>query len=141
MLKHWISMVCRMDRIPSFVIEIWHTCILYCLFPIFSSPESKAQVSFSNKNLTVVRHRCCKLFTFSSTTPEPLGQFQSNLAQLIFGWRGFKFIQMKGPALFQGEIITKLRKYIDKTGQKLSLNEGNLSVLNERFLLFPRGDN
>ena len=49
----------------------------------------------------------CKLFTFSSSSPEPLGQFQPNLAQSILGWRGFKFVQMKGPALFQGEIITK----------------------------------
>ena len=30
-----------------------------------------------------------------------------DLAQCILGWRGLKFIQMKGPALFQGEIITK----------------------------------
>ena len=49
----------------------------------------------------------CKLFTFSSSSPEPLGQFQTNLAQSILGWRGFQFVQMKGPALFQGEIITK----------------------------------
>ena len=49
----------------------------------------------------------CKLFTFSSSSSEPLGQFQPNLAQSILGWRGFKFVQMKGPALFQGEIITK----------------------------------
>ena len=60
-----------------------------------------------------VRCCCCrcrrrrKLFTFSSSSPEPLGQFQPNLAQSILGWRGFKFVQMKGPALFQGEIITK----------------------------------
>ena len=50
----------------------------------------------------------CKLFTFSSSSPEPLGQFQPNLAQSIrLGWRRFNFVQMKGPALFQGEIITK----------------------------------
>ena len=70
------------------------------------------------------------------------GQFHSNLAQIILCWRGFKFVkvkgytlslgeiieeihwrnlkifswitQMKGHALFQGEIITKWRKYIDK---------------------------
>ena len=42
----------------------------------------------------------CKLFTLSSSSPEPLGQFQPNLAQSIDGWRGFKFVQMKGPALF-----------------------------------------
>ena len=73
----------------------------------FTSPEPKAQVSFPEQNLSVVRRRCrCKLFTFSSSSPEPLGQHQPNLAQ--------KNVQMKGPALFPGEIITKLRKYIDE---------------------------
>ena len=58
---------------------------------LFSSPEPKAQVSFSDQNLSVVRRcrrRCrCrrKLFTFSSSSPEPLGQFQPNLAQSILG--------------------------------------------------------
>ena len=45
---------------------------------------------------------------------EPLGQFQPNLAQSILGWWGFKISQRKGHALFQGEIITKCEKYIDK---------------------------
>ena len=49
-----------------------------------------------------------------SSPPEPLVEFQPNLAQSILGWRGFKFIQMKDPALFQGEIITKEQKYIDE---------------------------
>ena len=61
--------------------------------PLFSSPEPKAQVSFSDQNLSVVRRRRCrgrcrrcrKLFTFSSSSPEPLGQFQPNLAQSILG--------------------------------------------------------
>ena len=35
-----------------------------------------------------------------SSSPEPLGQFQPNLAQSILGWRGFNFVQIKGPALF-----------------------------------------
>ena len=44
---------------------------------LFSSPEPKAQVSFSDQNLSVVRRRrcccpySCKLFTFSSSFPEP----------------------------------------------------------------------
>ena len=42
-----------------------------------------------------VRPSVCKLFTFSSSSPEPLGQFQPILAQSILGWRGFKFVQMK----------------------------------------------
>ena len=35
-----------------------------------------------------------------SSSPEPLGHFQPNLAQIIFGWREFKFFQMKGPFFF-----------------------------------------
>ena len=50
----------------------------------FSSPEPKAQVNFSDQNLSVFRRRYRKFFTFSSS-PEPLGQFQSNLAQSILG--------------------------------------------------------
>ena len=86
---------------------------------LFSSPELKAQVSFSDHlssvvclsvRLSVCLSVCpsvCKLFTFSSSSPELLGQFQPNLAQSILGWWGFKFVQMKGPALFRGEIIMK----------------------------------
>ena len=40
-----------------------------------------------------------------SSYSEQLGQFQPNLAHSILGWMGFKFVQVKGPALFQGEII------------------------------------
>ena len=32
------------------------------------------------------------------------------MAQSILGWRGFKFVQIKGPSLFQGEIITQIAK-------------------------------
>ena len=76
---------------------------------VFSSPEPKAQVSFSDQNLSVVRRcrRRHKLFTFSSSSPEPLDQFQPNLAQSILGWRGLKFAQIKGFAFLQGEIIMK----------------------------------
>ena len=44
-----------------------------------------------------------------SSSPEPLAQFQPNLAQSILVWRGYKFVQMKSNALFQGEIILHLR--------------------------------
>ena len=78
-----------------------------CCLLIFSSPEPKAQVSFSDQNLSVVRRRCrccrCrKLFTFSSSSPEPLGQFQPNLAQSILGWREIVFVQTKS------QIIVKI---------------------------------
>ena len=43
-----------------------------------------------------------------TSSPEPLGQFEPNLAQSILGWRGFKFVQMKGHTLFQWVIIAKM---------------------------------
>ena len=69
------------------------------------------QVSFSDRLSSLVclsvRPSVCKLFLFSTSSQEPLGQFQPNLAQSILGLREFNIVQMKGPALFQGEIITK----------------------------------
>ena len=50
---------------------------------------------------------CSNKWPCSFPRAEPLSRFRPNLAQSILGWRGFKFDQMKGPALFQGEIITK----------------------------------
>ena len=49
---------------------------MYAIF--ISSPELKAQVSFSEYNLSVVRgswSRRRKLFTFSSPSPEPQDHF------------------------------------------------------------------
>ena len=53
---------------------------------LVSSPESNAQVSFSDQNLSAVRSCRHKLFTFFSSSPQPLGQFQPNLARSILGW-------------------------------------------------------
>ena len=49
-----------------------------------------------------------------SSSQELLDQCQSILLHSFLGWRGFKFVQIMGPALFQGEIITKYQKYIDE---------------------------
>ena len=38
------------------------------------------------------------------TTPEPLVQFQPNLALSNHWWRGFKFVQMKGHTLSKGRL-------------------------------------
>ena len=70
------------------------------------------------------------------------GAIQSNLAQSILGYNGFEFVQMKGPALFQGEIIMKLRKYFDEiwktSSPELSPFQPNLAqcVLGWRGLKF-----
>ena len=61
--------------------------------------------------LSVVLPSVCKLFAFSSSSQEPLGWFQPNVAQSIHECRKFMFVQR---TLFQGEIITKWRKYIDE---------------------------
>ena len=83
----------------------------------------------------------CRLFTFLSYTPEPLGQFQPNLAQSILWWRGFKFAQMKGltlPKIFfsrtTGPISAKL-------GTKYSLMKGIQICSNEGPYPSQRGDN
>ena len=52
---------------------------------IFSSPELKAQVSVSDHNLPVVVVIVSVNFSHFVSFPEPLGQFQPNLAQNIFG--------------------------------------------------------
>ena len=54
---------------------------------VFSSPEL-ITCRPSSVRLSVCLSVCpsvCKLFTFSSSSPEPLGQFQPNLAQSILG--------------------------------------------------------
>ena len=79
------------------------------------------------------------LFTFSSSSPESI------LAQSIFGWRGFKFVQMKGHTLFQGKIITKYRKYfnlmlISSAPKPLCHSQSNLaqSILGWRIFSFKQ---
>ena len=82
------------------VIDHLWTDFLHVLSVLFfsSSAELKAQVSFSDRLLSVACLTVClsvhKLCTFSFSSAEPLGQFQPNLAQSIFGWRGFNFVQM-----------------------------------------------
>ena len=78
-----------LSPLQSMHIESNFSWFISCV-AFFSSAEPTAQVSFSDQNLSAVRRRCrrcrrrCrKLFTFSSSSPEQLGQFQPNLAQSI----------------------------------------------------------
>ena len=74
----------------------------FCHEPLFCSLELKLVWAFL---LSVVRLSASpsvrKLFAFSSSL-EPIGQFQPNLAQSILEWRGFKIFEMKGYACFHG---------------------------------------
>ena len=81
--------------------------LLQRLYTHFSSPELKAQVSFSDRLSSVVGPSVCKLFTFSSFSTEPLGQFQPNFAQSFLELGGFNFFKLKGYALPKGEKIAK----------------------------------
>ena len=90
------------------MVSLFHTLTL------FSSPELKAQVSFSDQNLSVVRRRCrrcrCRrfhIFMFFSRTTGPISTKFGTKHPWV---KGFKFVQMKGPALCQGEIITQIAK-------------------------------
>ena len=49
---------------------------------------------FSDQNVPIVRRR--NIFTFSPSSPEPLNQFKSNLAQSLLGLKGLKYVRMKG---------------------------------------------
>ena len=72
-----------------FFIYIYPVSLLFIIqkfIHIFSSPQPKAHMPFSDQNLLVVHRRHChKQFTFSSHSPEPLDQFQQNLARSILG--------------------------------------------------------
>ena len=107
--------------------------------------------------LSVIPCRCCcrrrsKLFTFSSYSPEPLGQFQPNSPQNILRWREFKFVQMKGHTLFQWEIKIhwqNLKIFFSRTAWPISTKLGTkhpwvLGIQvwpNEGQHPFPRVDN
>lgn len=61
---------------------------------LFSPTEPNAEVGFSDK------WNCFRCLSLSLTSlyssPEPLVQYQPNLAQNILGWTAFKFFQMDG---------------------------------------------
>ena len=90
-----------------------------------------------------------------SFSPEPLGQFQPNLAQSILELRQFKFVQMKGPVLFQGGDnyeIAKIHRWnlkifflqnhlanFNQTWHKASLGEGDASLFKRRTPPISKG--
>ena len=76
------------------------------------SPELKAQVSFSDRLLSAVCLSVCKLFTFSSSSQKPLGQFQPNLAKSILGWWEIMFVQMKGQIIFSRTKLTVVQSIL-----------------------------
>ena len=65
----------------------------------------------------------CKLFTFSSSSLEPLHQFQPNLAQSILGWIRFNFLKIKGHLnSFSRGDNNKSQNFVDKIKKKILQN-------------------
>ena len=93
------------------------------------------------------RRRCHKLFTFSSSSPESLGQFQPFLAQSILGWRAFKFVRMNvwncenAMTNFKNLHLQNQWANFNQTWLKVSLSEGDSSLFKWRANSFQRGDN
>ena len=86
---------------------------------LFSSPKLTAQWAFLMACRLSVNF---SIFIFFSRTT---GTTKLNTKHL--GWRGFKFVQMKDHTHFQGEIIPKIGKYIDKIKKILSQFQPNLA--------------
>ena len=104
---HYVWKGCNFVKKKKIFTILQEVICLEIKMSIFSSPWPKAQVSISDQNF--VRCRSCrKHFTFSYSSPEPLRQFQPNLAQSILLKREFKFVQIKGSAFLQGKIMTKI---------------------------------
>ena len=97
-----------------------------------SLPDLKGQVSFSDQNLSVVSRRCCcrccKLFTSSSSSPEPLSQFLPNLSKASLG-KGDKkiFSRITGPISTKLGTIqpwVKRFKFVQRYGPQFSTERG-----------------
>jgi hypothetical protein len=72
---------------------------------VVRSPELKPSVSFSDRPLD--RLSVCTLLHFRLLLQNHWANFNKTFSQIILGWRGFKYEQMKGIASFQREIIAK----------------------------------
>ena len=130
-----------------------------------SSPEPKAQVSFSDQNLSVVRRGCCrsrcccscKLFTFSSSSPELMIEPISTKHGTKHPWvKGIQICSIDGPCPFPWgdnyEIVKihwwNLKILFSRTTWPISTKFGTKHpwvmrtqvCSNEGPCIFPRGD-
>ena len=84
------------------------TCTRYFLLFFLLSP---AHLSITDHLLSIVcislYPSVCKIFTFSSSSLEPWANVIQTWHKASIG-EGFKFLQMEGYPLFQGEIIAKI---------------------------------
>ena len=63
-------------------------------------PDLSSSQLFWSPDVSYVCLSVCKLFIFTSSDEEPLGQIQPNMTQSIVAWSVIKFVQMKSLSLF-----------------------------------------
>lgn len=114
--KMWCIDVVWFDKLP-----VCHLGVMFWLLPdapwwqnywflksdnntFLSSAELKPQIAFLITLFGVCLSFCPETISFSTSTPEPLGQFQPNLAQSInvLGWRGSGLLKWKAMPCFNG---------------------------------------
>ena len=129
-----------------FVFISWHNDPVY-LADTSEKIDRKMAAIIDSEWFSSVRLTVCpsvsRRFTFSLSYPEPLGQFQPNLAQRIIGWRGFKFVQIMDPVPFQGEklkniLLNNHLASFNQTWNKVSLGDGHSSLFRWRAAPFYR---
>ena len=101
-----------------------------------------------------VRPPVCKLFTFLSSYPEPLGKFQPNLTQSIPGWRDSSLFKWRATPFpkrrWLGNNKNKLTTFknlllqnhwasFNQTWHKVSRGERDSSFFKWRAMPFSRG--
>ena len=128
-------------------------------FFVFSSPEPKAQVTFSDQNVSVVRRRCCcrcrklfDMFIFFSRTTGPIStkprtkppwvkeiQVCSNEGSRPFP-RGDNYTYSENTLTkFENLLLKNHRANFKQTWHKASLREGDLSLFKWRASPFFKG--
>ena len=138
-IKFWFTWPCWWIC-PFTCLSVHQNVIIHQILALLSQ---RLKWAFSDQNLSYVRlghcHHHCRhcghrnILTFSSSSPEPLDQFQPNLTQSILGWWGFKIVQMKEgpPGLFSRgdnyEIVIipwQNLKIFSRTTEPISIKSG-----------------
>lgn len=100
---------------------------------IFTSPEPKAQGSFSDQNLSIVcGHHCCKLFAFlSSSSSKPLGQFKYHVCLNHCLWKeGGAIISHFLHRNIKRKTVQNLHLYWGLNVKKCAKNKNKKTLLN-----------
>ena len=141
---HLIWHIFKLWDKPSLILQWWPL--------VFSSPEPRVKWAFQITNFPLSADVVVVVVGVGVvSSPEPLDQFQANLARCILGWRGLKLVQMKDPPFSKGRwllnsknTLTNLKKssspeplsQFNQAWQKASLGAGDSSLFKGRTIQF-----